>query len=92
MEDITKKILLIITSTLFPQSKVNINSLKGYGGKAYKVDDDRPYTGNVFDLNKRTGIKKLEGQYINGLKNEKWSKRGNGELLGRYGKNRACSE
>ena len=74
-----KKILLItasllfITSTAFPQSKVNVNSLKEYGGKAFKVDGDEPYTGKVFDLNKRTGKKTLQGQYKNGLKTGKWT-------------------
>ena len=65
--------LLFITSTAFPQSKVNVNSLKEYGGKAFKVDDDEPYTGRVFDLNKRTGKKTLQGQYKKGLKTGKWS-------------------
>ncbi len=49
--------LLFITSTAFPQSKVNVNSLKEYGGKAFKVDDDKPYTGKIFDLDKSTGKK-----------------------------------
>ena len=64
--------LLIITSTVFPQSTVNINSLQEYGEKAFKVDDEKPYTGRVFDLYKSTGEKKLEGYYKNGLKNGKW--------------------
>ncbi len=74
-----KKIFLLITSLVFlttiafPQSKVNVNSLTEYGGKAYKVDDDKPFTGRVFDLNKSTGKKKMEGQYKNGLKNGKWT-------------------
>ena len=66
--------LLFITSTAFPQSKVNVNSLKEYGGKAFKVDDDEPYTGRVFDLNKSTGKKTLQGQYKNGLKIRKWTR------------------
>ena len=66
--------LLLITSTAFPQSKVNVNSLKEYGGKAFKVDDDEPYTGRVFDLNKSTGKKTLQGQYKNGLKIRKWTR------------------
>ena len=65
--------LLFITSAVFPQSKVNVNSLKEYGGKAFKVDDDEPYTGRVFDLNKSTGKKTLKGQYKNGLKTGKWT-------------------
>ena len=65
--------LLIITSTVFPQSTVNINSLQEYGEKAFKVDDEKPYTGRVFDLYKSTGEKKLEGRYKDGLRNGKWS-------------------
>ncbi|SVD35677.1 uncharacterized protein METZ01_LOCUS388531, partial [marine metagenome] len=65
--------LLFITSTVSPQSKVNVNSLKKYGGKAFKVDDDKPYTGKVFGLDKSTGKKSLQGQYKNGLKNGKWT-------------------
>ena len=64
--------LLFITSTAFPQSKVNINSLKEYGGKAFKVDDDKPYTGIVFDFYEN-GQKKLNGRYKNGLMNGKWT-------------------
>ena len=73
-----KKILLIITaflfitSTVFPQSKININSLKEYGWKAFKGDDDEPYTGMVFDLYEN-GQKKLNGRYRNGIKNGKWT-------------------
>ena len=65
--------LLFITSTVFPQSKVNVNSLKEYGGKAFKVYDDVPYTGRVFDLNESNGKKTLQGQYKNGLKNGEWT-------------------
>ena len=65
--------LLFITSTTFSQSKVNVNSLKEYGGKVWKVDDDKPYTGRVFDLNRSTGKKILQGQYKNGLKTGKWT-------------------
>ena len=64
---------LFITSTVFTQSKVNVNSLKEYGGKAFKVDDDEPYTGRVFDLNESTGKKTLQGKYKNGLKTGKWT-------------------
>jgi len=65
--------LLFITSTAFPQSKVNVNSLKEYGGKVFKGDDDKPYTGKVFGLDKSTGKKSLQGQYKNGLKTGKWT-------------------
>jgi hypothetical protein len=52
--------LLFITSTAFPQSKMNINNLSDYGGKMFKENDDKPYTGKVFDLYRSTGEKKLE--------------------------------
>ena len=39
----------------------------------YKTDDDRPYTGKVFDLYKSNGNKKVEGKYNNGLKDGKWA-------------------
>ena len=65
--------LLFITSAVFPQSKVNINNLVEYGGKMFKQDDDKPYTGRVFDLYKSTGEKKLQGNYRKGLMNGKWT-------------------
>ena len=65
--------LLFITSTVIPQSKVNINNLVEYGGKMFKQDDDKPYTGRVFDLYKSTGEKKLQGNYRKGLMNGKWT-------------------
>ena len=73
-----KKILLIIpllifsTTLLFPQSKVNINNLSDYGGKMFNENDDKPYTGLVFDLYRTTGNKSLEGRYKDGLRNGKW--------------------
>ena len=66
--------LVFITSLTFTQSKVNINSLKMYDGKAFKMDDDKPYTGRVFDLYESTGKKIFDGKYRNGLKNGKWTK------------------
>ena len=73
-----KRLLLIITSILFfttlifPQSKVNKNNLVQYGDKWFKENDDKPYTGRVFDLYKSNGNKKLEGRYKDGLMNGKW--------------------
>tara|TARA_Y100000031_G_scaffold132755_1_gene154096 strand:+ start:288 stop:737 length:450 start_codon:yes stop_codon:yes gene_type:complete len=64
---------MFITSTVIPQSKVNINNLVEYGGKMFKQDDDKPYTGRAFDLYKSTGEKKLEGRYRNGLRTGKWT-------------------
>ena len=83
-----KKILFIITaflyitSTVFPQSKININRLEVkevevYRGFMFKVTcrvgDDVPYTGKVFDLYESTGKKKLQGQYEDGYKDGKWT-------------------
>ena len=74
-----KKTLLLITSVLFitaaafSQSKVNINNLSDYGGKMFKENDDKPYTGLVFDLYRTTGNKSLEGRYKDGLRNGKWT-------------------
>ena len=65
--------LLFITSTVIPQSKVNINNLVQYGDKMYKTDDDRPYTGRVFDLYKSNGNKKVKGYYKDGFRHGDWS-------------------
>ena len=65
--------LLFITSTVFPQSKVNINILEEYGGKMFLHNDDKPFTGKVFDLNENTGEKKIEGFFRKGVKNGKWT-------------------
>ena len=68
-----KKSLLIITSILFftsllyPQSKVNVNNLVQYGDKWFKENDDKPYTGIVFEMSKETGNKILESKYVIGL-------------------------
>ena len=39
----------------------------------FKENDDKPYTGRVFDLYRSTGEKKLEGNYRNGNKNGLWT-------------------
>ena len=53
--------LVLMTSVSFSQSKVNTNTLVQYGDKMYKINDDKPYTGKVFDLHKSNGNKKMEG-------------------------------
>ena len=74
-----KKILFIITaflfltSTVFSQSKININDLVELDGKMYKPLSDKLYSGIVYDSYTGTGEKKLEGFYRNGLKNGKWT-------------------
>jgi len=78
---------LLLVSQLYPQAKVNINNLVEYGDKMYKTDDDRPYTGKVFDLYKSNGNKKVEGYYKDGLRNRKWawwSEDGKMDSLGTY--------
>ena len=65
--------LLFITSAVFPQSKVNINILVEYGGKMFLPNDDKPFTGKVFDLNENTGEKMIEGFFRKGVKNGKWT-------------------
>ena len=64
--------LLFITSSVIPQSKMNINNLLEYGDKKYKPNDDEPYTGKVFDFYDN-GQKKLNGRYRKGLKIGQWT-------------------
>ena len=64
--------ILLITSTAFPQTKMDINNLIDRSGLLYKPNDDKPFTGIVFDLYEN-GQKKLEGRYRNGIKNGKWT-------------------
>ena len=78
-----RKLLLIVIPLLLSvgisQNKVNINNLVQYGDKMFKENDDKPYTGRVFDLWDNGDIK-LEGSYKKGLKDRKWiyySKNGN---------------
>ena len=65
--------LLFITSTVFPQSKININDLVEIDGKMYKPLSDKLYSGIVYDSYENTGTKKLDGFYRNGLKHVKWT-------------------
>ena len=43
----------------FSQEKVNVNNLVQYGQKWFKQNDDEPFTGLVFDIDKTTGNKIL---------------------------------
>ena len=65
--------LLFITSTAFPQSKININDLVELDGKMYNPLSDKLYSGIVYDSYANTDDKKLEGFYRNGLKNGEWT-------------------
>ena len=55
------------------QNKVNINNLVKYGDKMFEQNEDKPYTGRVFDLSKTTGEKILEGRYNHGKKSGMWT-------------------
>ena len=79
--------LVIITSAVFPQSKVNIKNLEEYGGKNFKQDDDKPFTGIVFDLSKETGKKISETKYVQGMphgKHVEWYNDGKKKEEGKY--------
>ena len=64
---------LIITSTISPQSKIDINNLIDFDGLLYAPNSDKPYSGIIFDLYENSANKKLDGYYRNGLKNGKWT-------------------
>jgi peptidyl-prolyl cis-trans isomerase B (cyclophilin B) len=68
-----KKTLLIalLLSVGFPQTKMDINNLIERGGLLYAPNDNKPYTGNVFNFYEN-GIEELNGRYRNGIKNGKW--------------------
>ena len=65
--------LLLFIGLAWGQNKVNINNLVQYGDKMFKENDDKPYTGRVFDLSKATGNKILEGLYKDGKKSGRWT-------------------
>jgi len=88
-----KRKLLCIIATLFlysisySQSKVIENNLVQYGDKWFKENDDQPFSGIVFDMDKETGKKVLEYVMSDGLKNGKytrWSQDGNIIVKGFY--------
>jgi antitoxin component YwqK of YwqJK toxin-antitoxin module len=64
--------LVIITSAVFPQSKMDINNLIDRGGVLYAPNKEKPYSGSIFELYDN-GQKKLNGRYRRGLKNDKWT-------------------
>ena len=64
--------LLLFIGLAWGQSKMDINNLIDRGGLMYATNDDKPYTGSVFDFSEN-GQKKLNGRYRNGLKNGKWT-------------------
>ena len=84
-----KNILLItlFLSIGFSQTKVNVNNLVQYGDKYFKENDDRSFTGIVFDISKETGKKILEFRMVDGLKNgiyKEWYPDGTIKTKGKY--------
>ena len=75
-------LLLLFTSIVFSQSKVNINNFIQYGDRWFKENDDKPFSGSVFAMYEN-GQKKLNGRYQNGIKNGEWTHwRENGKYWG----------
>jgi antitoxin component YwqK of YwqJK toxin-antitoxin module len=62
---------LLLASLLYPQTKMDINNLIDRGGLLYAPNNDKPYSGSVFDFHEN-GQKKFNGRYRNGIKNGKW--------------------
>ena len=56
---------LLLTSLLYPQSKMDINNLIERNGLLYTLNDNKPYTGKVFSFNEK-GHKESEMTYKNG--------------------------
>ena len=80
-------VLFLSLSIGLSQSKVNVNNLVKYGDKWFKENDDIPFSGIVFDLNKETGKKTLEYSMLNGVKNgryKKWDEKGEKLVEGRF--------
>ena len=66
--------VLFLISIGFSQNKVNINNLVQYGDKRFKENDDQPFSGIVFDMDRETGNKILEFFMSNGIKNGRYKK------------------
>jgi antitoxin component YwqK of YwqJK toxin-antitoxin module len=68
-----KRLLLIVLllSVGFPQTKMDINNLIERGDVLYPPNDNKPFSGSVFDFHEN-GTEKLNGRYRKGLKNGKW--------------------
>lgn len=79
--------ILLFTSQLYPQSKINKDNLVQYGGKWFRDNDDKPYTGIVFELSTKSGTKIFESEYVQGKPNGKqteWWENGNKKEEGTY--------
>ena len=65
---------------------MDINNLIDRGGILYAPNNDKPFSGSVFEFYEN-GTEKLNGRYRNGLKNGKWewwSATGIKDSLGTY--------
>ena len=81
--------LLLFIGLAWGQNKVNIKNLVQYGDKMFEQNEDKPYTGRVFDLSKSTGEKILDGWYRDGKKSGRWTyytKKGNAKYKLTYEK------
>ena len=61
-------ILLLLLNFGYSKNKFNINDFVQYNELQYLPNDDKPFSGRVFDLYPN-GEKKLSGFYKKGLKN-----------------------
>jgi len=78
---------IIFISTIFPQTRVNINELVKYKDKYYHENKDRPFNGMVFDNSKISNNKILEFRIKDGLKNgiyQEWFNDGSPKLRCKY--------
>jgi UPF0755 protein len=64
--------LLLFIGLAWGQTKMDVNNLIDRGGVLYAPNNNKPYTGTVFDFYEN-GTEKLNGRYRNGLKNGKWT-------------------
>ena len=79
--------VLFFLSFGLSQNKININDLISYKDRFFKKNDDHPFTGFVFDINKRTGIQVFSYGMNNGIKNGLYSEffsNGNKKIEGAY--------
>ena len=63
--------IFLFASLLYSQTKYDINNLIDKDGLKYAPNDDKPYTGRVFD-SYDNGQKMLNGRYRKGLMNGHW--------------------
>ena len=59
--------VLFLISIGISQNKVDFNNLIIRNGKHYKPNDDKPFTGLVFQFYPKSDVKSLEGRMVNGV-------------------------